>query len=140
MQEPYQTDAYDRFPGEDAFFTPYRVTVMSPSLLQACSSSSPGRTDLPNELLAAFDTNKVAKRGTLQRLKMRNREEHSDDRSETIDEVSDVDMEDQEHGKYCFRVHVSTLSIRNHVVYSTPPTPVSFRANNCLIFFQLNLC
>jgi len=99
MQEPYQTDAYDRFPGEDAFFTPYRVTVMSPSLLQACSSSSPGRTDLPNELLAAFDTNKVAKRGTLQRLKMRNREEHSDDRSETIDEVSDVDMEDQEHAE-----------------------------------------
>jgi len=113
MQEPYETDAYDRCPGgggagvsggddEEALLTavcaPYRVTVMPTSLnsLIETSASGSGRNSLAmhGDMLTVFDTNKVAKRGTLQRLKVRNKDV-ADDCGETIHEVSDVEMENE---------------------------------------------
>jgi len=89
VQEPYHTDAYDHSLADGSYLASYRGSSI-PSLLDV------SRDDIPREILAAFDTNKVAARGTLQRRKVvRTRPEHSNNLEAPIEEVSDVEMEDQ---------------------------------------------
>ena len=65
MEEPYHTDAYNRISGDESFLAlSYRASTLPCSL-------EPSR-HFSNHLLG-FDTNKVMKRGTLQRLKIRTR-------------------------------------------------------------------
>lgn len=90
MEEPYQTDAYDRFPGEETYLAmPYRA-VGGSGLLDS------GK-EFPPEILAAFDTNKVASRGTLQRLKFRSRGEEGELHSDLEVEEMEEDGESQKH-------------------------------------------
>ena len=93
MEEPYQTDAYDRIPGDDSFIgLTYRASTLPCSL-------EPGR-HFSNHLLG-FDTNKVVTRGTLQRLKVRTRVDLSDDGGDMIVTSSEIDIEeDTEDGEY----------------------------------------
>jgi len=82
LEEPYPTDAYDQYPCEDY------LSYTLPSSAQAAPLKN-----IPNELLTAFDTNKVAKRGTLQRLKFRNRT--GDSSPDSDPRGSDNDTEEQ---------------------------------------------
>ena len=93
MEEPYQTDAYNRIPGDESFLAlSYRASTLPCSL-------EPSR-HFSNHLLG-FDTNKVMKRGTLQRLKVRKHGELSDDGGDLIESSSDVDIdENTEDGEY----------------------------------------
>jgi len=67
-EDPYPTDAYDQFPRESSFLSSYRTPPI-PSLLDEQASSS---------LQPSFNVSKVAKCGTLQRLKIRPRQETED--------------------------------------------------------------
>ncbi len=86
MQDSYPTDAYEPYPADEALVTlAYGASL--PSLLE------PPVHTLPAELLAAFDTQKVALKGTLQRLRPRpKREEQRMDQA--AEEGSDSDEED----------------------------------------------
>lgn len=66
LEEHYHTDVYDRVGSVETTYLPqYRDTAIS-SMLNMDQAHH-----LPAEILRAFDTNKVAARGTLQRLKVR---------------------------------------------------------------------
>ena len=93
LEEPYATDAYDRFPGDESYLAfPYRGAANHmPRLVD-----SPKDKGIPEEILAAFDTNKVAMRGTLQR-----RHRVKNHKGEDVDDQSDIDTEDHvEDGKH----------------------------------------
>jgi len=85
MEDPYHTDAYDQCPGEPSFLSSYR-TAPIPSLLEE------SRADAQP---AAFNVNKVAKCGTLQRLKIRPRL-HTQEQ-ETLEENKDTEAAGTSH-------------------------------------------
>ena len=87
LEEPYPTDAYDQYPGQD-----YPAYTFPPA------ATSPLK-NIPDELLTAFDTNKVAKRGTLQRLKLRNRTGDSSPDSDPRGSGNDTPEEQMEDGE-----------------------------------------
>ena len=90
LEEPYSTEAYDHYSGEDAHLA-WRQgghgLANIPNLINAVIDAE---DTLPEETFADFDTNKVAKRGTLQR---RLKTKHS--KGEIVDDQSDVDIDDQ---------------------------------------------
>jgi hypothetical protein len=70
MEDSYPTDAYDTFPADEALVALAYGSSL-PSLLE------PQVRSIPEDILAAFDTQKVAFKGTLQRLKPIDRRELS---------------------------------------------------------------
>jgi len=91
LEDHYHTDVYDRVGSVETTYLPqYRDTTIS-SMLNMDNAHH-----LPEEILRAFDTNKVAARGTLQRMKVRrldSLEGHSSNGSgvETVLEVEDCE-------------------------------------------------
>ena len=66
MEDSYPTDAYDPYPADEPLAAlAYGGTTLPAGLLEDSVHS------IPEEILAAFDTQKVALKGTLQRLKAR---------------------------------------------------------------------
>jgi hypothetical protein len=84
MEDSYPTDAYDPYPADETLET-LGFGASLPSLLES------NVHNIPEEILAAFDTQKVAFKGTLQRLKPRPRGEEGgeDSRVSQMYEVSD---------------------------------------------------
>ena len=88
MEDSYPTDAYDPYPADEALVAlAYGASL--PSLLE------PNVHNIPDELLAAFDTQKVALKGTLQRLRPRTRRDggREDHRASRIEDESDSEEE-----------------------------------------------
>eukprot|EP00088_Acartia_fossae_P020083 TRINITY_DN2176_c0_g1_i7.p1 TRINITY_DN2176_c0_g1~~TRINITY_DN2176_c0_g1_i7.p1 ORF type:complete len:1038 (+),score=369.78 TRINITY_DN2176_c0_g1_i7:453-3116(+) len=134
LEEHYHTDAYDRVGGvgvEATYLPQYRANTISSMLTM--DEEAAAQQPLPAEILQAFDTNKVVKRGTLQRLKVRRTDSHEGPSVETVMESSDREELEMEKDALCqlsasfdkklkFLLDPGPSSLRS-AQYSTPEEP-----------------